>query len=318
MQFFTKVPLATVHNPINYRSNIVAMGSCFVENIGAKLDYFKFQHTSNPFGIIFNPKSVEKIIQRSVRKDFYTEKQLFFHNERWHCFEIHSDLSHSDKEYMLQMLNDNLISLYNQLSTASHFVLTLGTAWVYKFIESQEIAANCHKIPQKNFSKHLLTTAEITKSLENIAALIGSLNSKCHFIYTISPVRHLKDGFVENQVSKSNLISAVYELVREPQNKNNLSYFPSYEIMMDELRDYRFYNGDLIHPNATAIDYIWSRFVETYIEKSSYPTMEQVQTIQKALQHKPFDAASHLHQKFLRNLHEKVEQIQTEFPHMQF
>ena len=318
MQFFTKVPIANSQYPINYRSNIVAMGSCFVENIGAKFDYYKFQHTANPFGIIFNPISIEKIIQRIVQQELYTEKDTFFHNERWHCFEVHSDFSHHDLNFFLLKLNETLALLFEKLSTASHFIITLGTSWVYKLIESQEIVANCHKIPQKNFSKHLLLAAEIRKSLENIVDLVEERNPNCQIIFTISPVRHLKDGFVENQVSKANLISAVYELVTEPRNDHNLSYFPSYEIMMDELRDYRFYASDLLHPNATAIDYIWSRFVETHVEKSAVAEMDDVEAIQKALQHRPFNPDSISHQNFLENLKNKIEKIQVQHPHMKF
>lgn len=318
MQFFTKVPITTSLTPISYESQIVVMGSCFAENIGAKLDFYKFQHAANPFGIIFNTISIEKIIQRVVRKKFYTEEDIFFHNERWHCFEIHSDFSHPDSGFFLAKLNETLALMREKLSASTHFIITLGTSWVYKLIESQEIVANCHKIQQKNFSKHLLSAAETLASLERIVDLVRLINAKCNFVFTISPVRHLKDGFIENQVSKSNLILAVYNLLQKTSAEANLSYFPSYEIMMDELRDYRFYNSDLLHPNATAIDYIWSRFRETAIEKSSYFTMDQVAIIQQGLQHRPFNVDSLLHKKFLKNLHEKIVQMQVQHPFMKF
>lgn len=318
MQFFTKVPITTSLKPINYQSQIVVMGSCFAENIGAKFDYYKFQHTTNPFGIIFNSISIEMIIQRVVRKEFYTEKDIFFHNERWHCFEIHSDFSHADPDFFLTKLNQTLALLFEKLSTSTQFIITLGTSWVYKLNESQEIVANCHKIPQNSFSKHLLSAAETKESLQRIVDLVGTINSGCNFIFTISPVRHLKDGFIENQVSKSNLVLAVYNLTQKTDLESNLSYFPSYEIMMDELRDYRFYATDLLHPNATAVDYIWSRFVETNIEKSSYITMKDVETIQKALEHRSFNPESDSHQKFLQNLKNKIEKIQVQHRYMKF
>jgi hypothetical protein len=316
MQFFTKVPVAIATNPISYTSQVASIGSCFAENIGAKLHFYKFQSITNPFGIIFNAISIEKLIRRAVQKTHFSEADIFFHNERWHCFEIHSELSHSDKHVVLQNLNNILIAFQREISNATHFIITLGTSWIYRSIHSEEIVANCHKIPQKEFSKQLLSASEISQSLQNSMELISSINPTVQFICTISPVRHLKDGFIENQISKANLIAAVYSLSQE---KNlNLNYFPSYEIMIDELRDYRFYSKDLLHPNSTAVDYIWSRFIETNIAKSSISTMNEVETIQKGLLHRPFNAASLSHQKFLKNLNEKIEKLQTVNPFIIF
>lgn len=316
MQFFTKVPISESQKPIDYNSKIVSIGSCFAENMSHKFTFYQFQTTTNPFGTVFNPASIEKIIRRIISKDYFTDKDIFFHNERWHCFEVHSELSHTDKIYFLKNLNEVLDSYFEQISTATHFIITLGTSWVYKKITSNEIVANCHKIPQKQFTKHLLSGAEISDSLQNIVKLINVFNPNCHFIFTISPVRHIKDGFVENQISKANLIAAVYELVQNQYK--NLSYFPSYEIMMDELRDYRFYNEDLLHPNPTAIHYIWSRFIETQVEKSSYSTMQEVETIQKGLQHRAFNPESLSHQKFRNDLNIKIKIIQKKYAFMSF
>ena len=317
MQFFTKISISELRKPINYQSKIVSIGSCFAENIGEKLCFYKFQNAINPFGIIFNTISIENLIRRAIDKNYFTEIDVFFHNERWHCFEIHSELSHTNKDYFLKNLNEILDSFLNEISTATHFIITLGTSWVYKTNE-EKVVANCHKVPQKEFSKHLLSTLEISKSLQNSIDLVSKVNSKCQFIFTISPVRHLKDGFIENQISKSNLISAVYHLIKDQSAEKSLSYFPSYEIMMDELRDYRFYNQDLLHPNSTAIDYIWSRFVETSIEKSSIPVMNEIENIQKGLKHRSFNPDSEQHQDFLKKLNEKIENIQKTIPSIHF
>lgn len=315
MQFFTKVPISNSLNRISYQSKIVSIGSCFAENMGEKFEFYQFQNTTNPFGIIFNPISIEKVIRRVLSKDYFKDKDIFFHNERWHCYEIHSELSQPDNVHFLKNLNEILDSFFEEILTATHFIITLGTSWVYKTNEA-DIVANCHKIPQKEFSKHLLSTVEISESLQNSIDLVSKINPKCQFIFTISPVRHIKDGYTENQVSKSHLIAAVYDLVK---NKNsNSSYFPSYEIMMDELRDYRFYSEDLLHPNATAIDYIFSRFVETNVEKSSLSTMNEVEIIQKGLQHRSFNPESISHQKFLKSLDEKIEKLQKKHPFMSF
>jgi hypothetical protein len=317
MQFFTNVPISSSSNRIGYQSKIVSIGSCFAENIGAKLHYYQFKQSTNPFGIIFNPVSIEIIIRRVIQKEYFTEKDIFFNNERWHCFEVHSELSSPDKAFFLKNLNETLDNFLFQISTATHFTLTLGTSWVYKTIVSDKVVANCHKIPQKEFTKQLLSADKIAASLENIVQLITGINPHCHFIITISPVRHLKDGFVENQISKAHLISAVYYFIKRSKNKN-LNYFPSYEIMMDELRDYRFYSEDLLHPNSTAIDYIWSKFTETNVEKSSISTMSEVASIRKSLEHRSFNPASISHQKFLKNVNEKIIKLQKLHPFMEF
>ena len=266
MQFTTKIPIQKSSFPIDYDSKILLLGSCFAENMGEKFDYFKFQTTINPFGIIFNPVSLEKLIRRSVEKRKFTENDIFFHNDLWHCFEVHSELSNSDKDVFLESLNDLIRSTNKQLSDSTHIIITLGTSWVYRNIESNEIVANCHKVPQKQFTKELLSIHQTEESLQSIISLIHSVNPNCNFIFTVSPVRHIKDGFTENTLSKAHLIAAIHKTI--DHHPSPITYFPSYEIMMDELRDYRFYGEDMLHPNQTAIDYIWIQFFQNYISES--------------------------------------------------
>ena len=262
MKLQTQIPIKKQqHNQIDYTSKLFLVGSCFSENIGNKLNYFKFQATQNPFGILFHPKSIETFITNAINKKVYSESDLVFQNERWHCFDAHSSLSSSDKNELLENLNSAIVSTNNKLKKTSHIIITLGTAWVYRFIETDEIVANCHKIPQKKFLKELLTVDEITESLEAIIALLKSINRDVNIIFTVSPVRHLKDGFIENTQSKAHLIAGIHNTINAPKNIN---YFPSYELMMDELRDYRFYAEDMIHPNTTAINYIWEKFTDTW------------------------------------------------------
>ncbi|WP_348823471.1 GSCFA domain-containing protein [Flavobacterium aestuarii] len=316
MNFTTKIPIPKNPNPIDYNSKIVSLGSCFAENMGNKFQYFKFQSKTNPFGIIFNPVSIERIIDRAVNDEVFTEEDVFFHNERWHCFEVHSDLSHSNKAELIANLNQILVETKKQLQEASHIIITYGTSWVYRSIEKNSIVANCHKVPQKQFSKELLSAETIEKSIQNTIDLIKKLNPNCSFIFTISPVRHLKDGFVENQVSKAHLITAVYQTTNNKQQ--TINYFPSYEIMMDELRDYRFYAEDMLHPNQTAIDYIWERFSESCINENSFQTMKDVLEIQKGLSHRSFNPESEQHLKFLANLNQKINFVKEKFPHIKF
>ncbi|RKF04245.1 GSCFA family protein [Tenacibaculum lutimaris] len=316
MVFQTHIPLKKQkHHLINYNSKLLLLGSCFSENIGNKLSYYKFQSEQNPFGILFHPKAIETFITKTTNKEKYTENDVFFHNERWHSFDAHSVLSSSSKEELLTSLNNNITSAFQQLKSASHVIITLGTAWVYREIATDIIVANCHKIPQKKFLKELLTVEEVSESLEAINSLIKSINPETTIIYTLSPIRHIKDGFVENQRSKAHLLSAIHQ-TNEP--RNNTHYFPSYEIMMDELRDYRFYAEDMIHPNQTAINYIWEKFSEVWFSEEAIETMKEVETIQKGFAHKPFNPNSEAHLLFLKKLQQKKETLLQAFPFMNF
>ena len=316
MNFRTQIPIPQNLNPIDYNSKIVSLGSCFAVNMAEKFEYYKFQNSVNPFGIIFNPVSIEKLIYRIVNQVFFTEKDIFFHNERWHCFEVHSDLSNANKEEFLENLNVILKLSLIQLFQASHVIITFGTSWVYRNFESNTIVANCHKLPQNQFQKEILSVETIGNSIKNTIDLIQKINPDCNFIFTVSPVRHLKDGFVENQRSKSHLITAIHDAIKPELTAVN--YFPSYEIMMDELRDYRFYAEDMLHPSAVAIDYIWSKFKESTIAETDFPVMEQVDSIQKSLSHKPFNPNSESHLKFESKLKQKMTNLQFQYSFMKF
>ncbi|PHR71395.1 MAG: GSCFA domain-containing protein [Lutibacter sp.] len=308
MNFRTQISIKNKsNNLIDHRSKILLFGSCFTENIGDKLNYFKFQNTVNPFGILFHPKAIENLITSATNKKEYTEKDIFFQNERWHCFEAHSELSSSSKEELIKNLNFRISSTNKQLLESTHLIITLGTSWIYRFIESDTIVANCHKIPQKKFLKELLTVTEISSSLEAIISLIKSVNPKIEILFTVSPVRHLKDGFTENMLSKAHLISAIHNVI-EPRNHTH--YFPSYEIMMDDLREYRFYKNDMIHPNETAIAYIWQQFKNTWIDTNSIDLIAEIDSIQKGLEHRPFNENSVQHQQFIEGLQLKINKLQ--------
>ena len=316
MNFTTKIPIAKSNNPINYASKMVSLGSCFAENIGEKLSYFKFQDIVNPFGIIFNPVSIEKLVSRSVNQQNFTEADIFFHNDLWHCYDVHSELSHPDKASFLANLNALIDSTHNQIIKSTHIIITYGTSWVYRNKTSANIVANCHKVPQAQFDKEILSIETIIKSIQNTIDLIQKINAECTFIFTVSPVRHIKDGFVENQRSKAHLLAAIHEILNS--ESSFLNYFPSYEIMMDELRDYRFYAQDMLHPSQTAIDYIWVRFFENFVTEDCFLIMEEVYSIQKAMSHKPFNPDSDSHKKFLENLQSKKEELQRQIPHFTF
>ena len=318
MELQTKIPLTPSDTPIDYQNKLVLLGSCFVENIGAKLDYFKFQQVQNPFGILFHPLAIENLVQRALEGKMYQQDEIFEHNGIWRCFDAHSDLRSDNPETLLKLLNQGLKDTKTTLETSSHVIITLGTAWVYEHNISGKTVANCHKVPQKQFTKKLLSVAEIEASLQNIISLIQNVNPKAQIIFTISPVRHLKDGFVENQRSKANLITSVHSALSSRAQSRELSYFPSYEIMMDELRDYRFYGADMVHPNPLAVDYIWERFKSVWILENAHPIMDEVDAIQKGLMHRPFNPDSEAHQKFKTSLRAKITYLQERYSFIKF
>ncbi|WP_178984518.1 GSCFA domain-containing protein [Winogradskyella helgolandensis] len=316
MKLLTEIPMPPQqHNQIDYNSKIMLFGSCFSENISAKFKYFKFQSRVNPFGILFQPLAIENLITNAINEKVYSDGDVFFQNEQWHCFDAHSQLSSASKEELLDDLNNQIKLTHQQINEASHIIITLGTAWVYREIETDTIVANCHKVPQKQFLKELLSVDTITESLQAIIALVKSVNPNVSCLFTVSPIRHIKDGFVENMQSKAHLIAAIHNII-EPRHQNY--YFPSYEILMDELRDYRYYAEDMIHPNQTAINYIWEKFQNVWISETASETMDEVETIQKGLQHKPFNSASEAHQKFLQKLEDKKAKLHAEFLHITF
>ena len=315
MKLQTKIPLKRkTQDLIDYQSKILLLGSCFSENIGDKLSYFKFQSIQNPFGILFHPKAIENLITNTSNKKVYSSDDLIYQNEIWHSFDAHSSLSSASENELLNKLNVAISLTNKKIKEASHIVITLGTSWVYRYIEIDTIVANCHKIPQKKFLKELLSVSEISESLARSISLIKSMNSDAAVIFTISPVRHLKNGFIENTQSKSHLIAAIHTLV----NEQDVSYFPSYEIMMDELRDYRFYAEDMIHPNKTAINYIWRKFIDTWFSEETKSIMKEIDEIQKGLLHRPFHEDSKLHQQFLLKLEQKKSSLQERLPFINF
>ena len=315
MKLQTQIPIVKHTPAIDYNSKLFLLGSCFAENIADKFTYYKFQSKVNPLGVMFHPLAILDLLKRAQNRIGYNQKDLFFSNGYWQSYSAHSRLNNQSKKDIISDLNSAVLSTKTQLMAASHVVLTFGSAWVYTFIKSQTIVANCHKQPQKEFKKSLLSIDQLNESLESIISILKSFNPKMTIIFTISPVRHLKDGFVENNHSKSQLISALHPIVSSSENTH---YFPSFELVMDELRDYRFYKDDMMHPNQLAIDYIWERFQSSWIESDVKLTMNEVSRLQKGLDHKPFNPSSKAHIAFLSNLSKGVDTLVCKYPFMKF
>ena len=315
MKLQTTIPLKPELEQIDYESDVLMLGSCFTEHIGRKLEFYKFQNVVNPFGIIFHPKAIERLITRAVANKMFTSADIFQQDEKWHCLEVHSLIAASEENEYLEKLNELLRKMRDAISKSSHVIITYGTCWGYRHKDRNEIVANCHKIPQKQFTKELSSIAELVEITEAVVKAIRSLNEDTKIIFTVSPVRHLKDGFVENSRSKAQLISAIHSTI---DGDNKLKYFPSYEIMMDDLRDYRFYAEDLLHPNSTAVEIIWKRFSEVWIDSGTRELQQQIASIQNGLMHRPFNPESESYKVFQADLQKKISIVKQQLPHLSF
>jgi len=283
---------------ISYKNKSAFIGSCFTENIGKKMENLRFPVLTNPFGILYNPVSIAECISLCLKGLDFFEKDLIFFNDKWLSFKHHGRFSNEDRKEVLATINMELQLGKLFLKESNLLFLTFGTSWVYKHKETNQIVANCHKIPSNEFEHFSLGLSEIVDIYVQLLDELHRFNSGLNVIFTVSPVRHWKDGPVNNQKSKSTLILAVHELVKK---FDFVSYFPSYELMMDDLRDYRFYSDDFFHPNQMAIDYIWSKFKETYIDVKSIEIAEEVNKLNKALAHRPFYPNSQAYKKFIES-----------------
>lgn len=296
MKFRTEIKIKKSRSSINYHDSLLFIGSCFSVNIHNKLRRLKFNTVSNPFGIVYNPISLAKQLNRIIENKEYRTEDLHFHNERWFSFDHHSDFSFTDKTECLTTINTSLKTAYKQLKSAKFLFLTLGSSWVYYQNENNSLVSNCHKLPAKEFTKSLAETSKMVEQLSYSISKIKELNPTIQIVFSISPVRHLADGFFENQVSKGRLFDVIHQVKTQ---EDSVHYFSAYEMVLDDLRDYRFYNSDLIHPSKEAISYIWEKFTETFISAESVAVISKVEKVIQASNHRPFNAKSEAHQKFI-------------------
>ncbi len=315
MNLQTSVSIKHYPFKISHQDKIILSGSCFSENIGGKFEQHKMQVMVNPFGILYNPVSIADSFDFILSQKYFTEKDIFFHNEQWKSLYHHSFYADADKDLCLQKINDNIKQANNFLQNTNYLIITFGSSWVYRLKETGQIAGNCHKLPTSLFTKELLSIENIIEKYKLLIENIRKINPNLQILFTISPVRHAKDGFIENQVSKSILSLAVYQLTQEFKN---VFYFPSYEIVIDELRDYRFFEADMLHPNTTAINYIWERFSNTFFSSESQMLNHEIQKIRQMYEHRPFNILSESFQKHCKHALLKIEELLTQFPMLGF
>lgn len=313
MEFRTKIDIPLSDIAITYQSRIVMFGSCFIENMGRLLIDNKFNVNLNPFGILYNPQSISQAIRILLSGKRFTDKDVFEYKEAYHSLWHHGSFSDTDKDKCLDKINTALAKAAEDLKTADFLVITFGTAYVFRSREKDMVVGNCHKLPATHFDRYRLDINTITEDWSKLIKELREVNPSLYILFTVSPIRHLKDGAHDNQLSKSTLLLAIDKLL---QANMNISYFPSYEIVLDELRDYRFYNEDMVHPNTITIKYIWERFSDTYFSGDTRHIMKEWEKIYLAINHRPSDIRSREYQHFLRQTLLKLGAFNEKYPYI--
>lgn len=323
MQFQVPINIKSPDTRISYRDKILLTGSCFTEHIGNSLSELKFSVLQNPNGILFDPRSVCNSLMSYVDNKQYKKEDLFYLNEVWNSWEHHSRFSNMNVDECLKGINGSQQQAHDFLKQADWLIITLGSSFSYRLTDEANNAssargegvANCHRAPSQWFNKHLLAIDEIISLLDKAYHRLKHFNSKLKIIFTISPVRHIRDGVIENNRSKARLIEAVHHMV----NKfSGLYYFPAYELVIDVLRDYRFYDIDMVHPNYPATEFVMEKFKEHFIDEESQQLMEEVRKIVIARKHKAFQPETNAHKNFLKAHFEKARELSFKYPFINF
>jgi GSCFA family len=311
MEFQLPIHINPLPQQVSYQDKLLLMGSCFTEHIGNKLQELKFNVLQNPNGILFDPHSVATSLVSYIQNKQYTGDDLFYLNELWQSWQHHSVFSNTNQEACLRTINAAQSGAHTFLKNADWIIITLGSSFSYRLLENNMPVANCHRAPAQNFHKHLMGIEEINSVLDNCIHQLFHFNPKLKIIFTVSPVRHIRDGVVENNRSKARLIETVHHLV----NKfDNLFYFPAYELVIDVLRDYRFYDIDMVHPNYAATEFVLEKFAQSCIDESSRQLMEEAKKIVIARKHKPFHPTTNAHRQFLLAHLEKTKELVKRYP----
>jgi len=319
MDLLLKIDLNKLEPPISYGNKIMFIGSCFTEHIGNALAESKFSVLQNPNGILFGPDSVCKSLLSYIENKKYTQEDLFQLNEVWNSWQHHSRYSNINADDAIRIINESQQQAHDFLKKADWLIITLGSSFSYRLTQQANLAsesisngvANCHRAPANWFEKDMLTIDETSSMLEDCLKRLKAFNPNLKFIFTVSPVRHIRDGVVENNRSKARLIEAVHYITTKFESAH---YFPAYELVIDVLRDYRFYDIDLVHPNYPATEFVLEKFAENCIDDKSRELMQEVKKIVIARKHKAFQPATKAHQQFLINHFEKAKELQLKYP----
>ena len=316
MQFTTPTDIQPLSRRIGHDARLLVMGSCFAEHMGTRLQQMKWRAVVNPFGVLYNPLSITEALGRLIDAHRYGEDELVeFPDGGWSTWLHHSRYSHPDRRAALDAINNSMEAAAGMLAQADWLVLTLGTAWVYRLKEDGRVVGNCHKVPEREFVRQRLSVDEIVETFVALLDRLWSINPGARVLLTVSPVRHLKDGLHGNQLSKATLLLAVDELCRRMPER--CVYFPAYEVLMDELRDYRFYAEDMAHPSKQAVDYVWERFVEHCTDEAAHTFMAEGSKVCRALEHRPFKPDSEQYRAFVRQNMLKIAELKEKYPYLE-
>lgn len=306
-EFRTQIKVTPATSPIDMKSGILTQGSCFADAIGSRLASHKMKALINPFGVIYNPESIHKVLAYSIFNELLPEHTYLRHHEVYLNYNFHSEFSALTKDELASRLTNTIGSTHYFLKDADWLLITYGTAWVYQRKETGEVVANCHKLPSAMFTKSLMTVEAVLSSFKSLFNQLKNFNPKIKIILTVSPVRHLKDTLELNSVSKSVLRVACHQLSAQ---YDDVEYFPAFEMMVDDLRDYRFYKADMLHPTAQAEDYVWEKFMERYFSPELKEFASKWEVVLAALRHKPFHPETASHQEFLKDILKKLEELE--------
>ncbi len=306
MDFILPFTIKPSADKISYGQKIFFIGSCFTEEIGNRFKKLKFDVLQNPNGILYDPRSIAYALSSYVENKKYQEQDLFSQDELWHSWQHHSVFSGMNKEEVINNINRSQSAAHNFLRNASWLIITLGTSYSYRLKSNSEFVANCHKAPSSIFDKILTALEEIQLQISTAIQNLQLFNPGLKIIFTISPVRHIRDGIIENNRSKARLIEVVHAIIEK--NKNTF-YFPAYELVIDVLRDYRFYKEDMVHANETAVNYVFESFCKTLLSEDAKKLVTELKTLLSAMNHKPFQNESAAHKKFLETQLEKAKKI---------
>ena len=313
MKLRTEVEPAKAGFQIEHKNKIFTIGSCFAENISEFFKFYRFRSVSNPFGVLYNPVSILSAVKSSKDRKRFRLDDLTFHQSEYHSFFHHSDFSHHNAGECLRKINSKVDETYSFLKDSDIVIISYGTSVVYKHKESGMIVSNNHKIPADKFSRFRLNGEEVISAVNETIDLLKAFNPDVKIILTVSPVRHWRDGATDNQLSKSTLLLALEKVI----NRNeDCYYFPSYEILMDDLRDYRFYSEDMVHPNKQAVEYVWEKFKSVFLDDKTVSTLEEIGKISAARNHRPRNIHSEEHQKFLKLILSKIEELEKKYEYL--
>lgn len=315
MKFRTEIHIDKANFDINHQSRLISLGSCFSEHIGTLLCKNKFDILPNPFGILYNPASIAAVTKLIMDGYLFQKEDLVFHNNQYHSFMHHGSFSSDNLVDTLKTINESLVQANKAIQNRDIFLITFGTAYLFKHSTTMKVVSNCHKFPSQSFVRERLTVNQIVEEWIELIKTIQSKNEKVKFIFTVSPIRHWKDGAHENQLSKSILLLAIDELKKRCRN---VFYFPAYELMIDDLRDYRFYAEDMMHPSSVAVKYIWKKFMKTYFNNEIKLFIKSWTKIQKAIEHRPNNQNRTNYAIFVQQTYKKLKEFQQQHPLIDF